>query len=45
VSQKTVSTHRENLMNKLGIHSIAGLTKYAIRQGMTIHILLADNHP
>jgi DNA-binding NarL/FixJ family response regulator len=36
VSQKTVSTHRENLMKKLDIHSIAGLTKYAIRQGVTM---------
>jgi DNA-binding NarL/FixJ family response regulator len=35
VSKKTVSTHRENLMNKLAIHSIAGLTKYAIQQGLT----------
>lgn len=35
VSQKTVSTHRENLMSKLAIHSIAGLTKYALQQGLT----------
>ncbi len=35
VSAKTISTHREHIMNKLGIHSIAGLTKYAIRRGLT----------
>ena len=35
VSIKTISTHRENIMEKLGIHSVAGLTKYAIREGMT----------
>ncbi len=34
VSVKTVETQRKNLMEKLGIHSIAGLTKYAIREGM-----------
>ena len=36
VSEKTVSTHREHLMNKLDIRSIAGLTKYAIREGLTV---------
>ncbi len=35
ISIKTVGTHREHIMNKLGIHSVAGLTKYAIRQGLT----------
>jgi DNA-binding NarL/FixJ family response regulator len=35
VSVKTIETHRRNIMNKLEIHSIAGLTKYAIRQGLT----------
>lgn len=35
LSVKTIGTHREHLMNKLGIHSVAGLTKYAIRAGMT----------
>ena len=35
VSVKTVSTHREHVMDKLDIHSIAGLTKYAIREGLT----------
>ena len=35
VSTKTVETHRQRLMDKLGIHTIAGLTKYAIRDGLT----------
>jgi DNA-binding NarL/FixJ family response regulator len=35
VSPKTVDTHRQHLMGKLDIHSIAELTKYAIRLGLT----------
>jgi DNA-binding NarL/FixJ family response regulator len=35
VSIKTVETHRHNLMGKLGLHSVAELTKYAIREGIT----------
>jgi DNA-binding NarL/FixJ family response regulator len=35
VSIKTVETHRTNIMTKLNIHSIAELTKYAIREGLT----------
>ena len=35
VSIKTVGTHREHIMQKLDIHSIAGLTKYAIGEGLT----------
>jgi len=31
----TVETHRRQISTKLGIHSIAGLTKYAIRHGLT----------
>ncbi|MFP4354092.1 MAG: LuxR C-terminal-related transcriptional regulator [Phycisphaerae bacterium] len=34
VSVKTVETHRRNIMRKLDIHSIAGLTRYAIQQGL-----------
>ena len=35
VSIKTIETHRRQIMNKLNIHSIAELTKYAIRKGLT----------
>ena len=35
VSIKTVETHRTNIMTKLDIHSIAELTKYAVREGLT----------
>ncbi len=35
LSVKTISTHREHVMEKLGVRSLAGLTKYAIRQGLT----------
>lgn len=35
VSIKTVETHRRQIMEKLDIHSIAELTKYAIRRGLT----------
>ncbi len=35
VSVKTVETHRRQIMDKLKIHSIAELTKFAIREGLT----------
>ena len=35
VSVKTVETYRQQIMDKLNIHSIAELTKYAIREGLT----------
>ncbi len=35
VSTKTVETHRKHIMDKLNIHSIAELTKYAVRVGLT----------
>ncbi|MDD5712635.1 MAG: response regulator transcription factor [Smithellaceae bacterium] len=35
LSAKTVETHRLNILNKLKISSIAELTKYAIREGIT----------
>jgi DNA-binding NarL/FixJ family response regulator len=35
VSIKTVETHRRQIMEKLNIHSVAELTKYAIREGLT----------
>ena len=35
MSVKTVETHRRQIMNKLDIHTVAELTKYAIRKGLT----------
>ena len=35
IAIKTVETHRRNIMKKLNIHSVAKLTKYAIREGLT----------
>jgi two-component system NarL family response regulator len=35
VAKTTVETHRRNVMRKLRIHSVADLTKYAIREGLT----------
>lgn len=34
VSFKTVDKHRQHLMSKLNIHDIAGLTRYAISEGI-----------
>jgi len=34
VGVRTVETHRERIMKKLNIHSVAGLTKFAISQGL-----------
>jgi two-component system response regulator NreC len=35
VSVKTIETHRQQVMHKLNMHSVAELTKYAIREGLT----------
>ena len=35
VSVATVESHRRQIVDKLNIHSIAQLTKYAIREGLT----------
>ena len=35
ISAKTVETHRRQIMNKLEIFTVAELTKYAIRKGIT----------
>lgn len=35
VTPKTVANHRQNIMNKLDIHHVAGLTKYALQHGLT----------
>jgi two-component system, NarL family, response regulator NreC len=34
ISAKTADTHRATLMNKLDIHRVAGLVRYAIRSGL-----------
>ena len=33
ISIKTVEKHRQQVMNKLNIHDVAGLTRYAIAKG------------
>lgn len=35
VSGKTIDTHRRNIMEKLGLFSVAELTKFAVREGLT----------
>jgi len=39
ISIKTVEKHRQDLMDALGIHNIAGLTRYALAHG------LVESHP
>jgi DNA-binding NarL/FixJ family response regulator len=34
ISIKTVEKHRQAVMNKLNLHEVAGLTRYAIKQGL-----------
>ena len=34
ISVKTAESHRSRIMDKLGIHEIAGLVRYAIRRGL-----------
>jgi DNA-binding NarL/FixJ family response regulator len=35
ISIKTVEVHRRHIMEKLKLHSVAQLTKYAVREGLT----------
>jgi DNA-binding NarL/FixJ family response regulator len=35
LSVKTIESHRRNIMTKLDLHSVAELTKYAVRDGLT----------
>jgi len=35
VSVKTIETYRQHIMQKLNLHGLAALTKYAIREGLT----------
>ncbi|HWX41589.1 MAG TPA: response regulator transcription factor [Blastocatellia bacterium] len=44
ISVKTVETHRSQLMDRLGIHDVAGLVRYAIRAGL-INIELTNPRP
>jgi DNA-binding NarL/FixJ family response regulator len=34
ISIKTVEKHRQGTMNKLDIHEVAGLTRYALAKGL-----------
>jgi DNA-binding NarL/FixJ family response regulator len=36
ISPRTVDAHRQNLMKKLDIYSVAGLTRFAIRHGLSL---------
>jgi DNA-binding NarL/FixJ family response regulator len=36
ISAKTVDTHRQHIMDKLNIRGIADLTRYAIREGISV---------
>jgi DNA-binding NarL/FixJ family response regulator len=37
LSVRTVDNHRRNIMNKIGVHDVASLTKWAIQEGI-IHL-------
>jgi DNA-binding CsgD family transcriptional regulator len=34
ISPRTVESHRENLMKKLGVRTVAGLTRLALEAGL-----------
>ena len=34
ISTKTAESHRANIMQSLGIHDVAGLVRYAIKEGL-----------
>jgi DNA-binding CsgD family transcriptional regulator len=36
IGAKTADSHRTRAMKKLGIHDVAGLVRYAIREGLTL---------
>jgi DNA-binding NarL/FixJ family response regulator len=38
IGTKTVDTHRQEIMARLNLHSVAELTKYAIREGLTTSV-------
>ncbi|MBI5831634.1 MAG: response regulator transcription factor, partial [Armatimonadetes bacterium] len=35
ISRKTVEAHRRNIVRKLGLRTVAELTKYAVRHGIS----------
>jgi len=35
ITEGTVEVHRRNVMRKLDLHTVADLTKYAVREGLT----------
>ena len=35
IASSTLDVHRRNIMRKLDLHSVAELTKHAIREGLT----------
>ena len=35
ICSATVEVHRRNIMRKLGLHTVAALTKHALREGLT----------
>jgi DNA-binding NarL/FixJ family response regulator len=39
ISAKTVETHRALLMQRLNIHDVAGLVRYAIKTGLVKMVL------
>jgi DNA-binding NarL/FixJ family response regulator len=43
ISIKTVEKHRQQVMNKLNIHEIAGLTRYAIAKGLVERSVPAES--
>jgi DNA-binding NarL/FixJ family response regulator len=36
ISVATVEAHRRNIMRKLGLHTVAELTRYAVREGLVV---------
>lgn len=44
LSVKTAETHRTNIMRKLGLHSVADLVRYAIRNNIVPLAILDDSH-
>jgi DNA-binding NarL/FixJ family response regulator len=40
ISTRTVEAHRDSLMKKLGIRTVAGLTRYCLEQGIEVGELL-----